>query len=450
MKKERIEEMKEAFEDYIRAQFPALKNEINGHPMAFLDGPGGYQVPERVIKAIHNYFVSMNANVGGIFTTSKRNDEMIENARKVFAEFFNCSWDEVVFGTNMTTLNFALSNALIREMEAGDKILITEIDHEGNRGPWESLQERGVIVEDVKVDVGTCTLDMDDFKRKLTPNTKVVAVNYASNAVGTITDVKQIVNMAKKVGAYTVVDAVHYAAHHSLDVKEIETDFLLCSVYKFFGPHVGAMYAKKEVLNKLRPLKVRPQYNYPPFMIETGTLNQEGIAGAGEAVKFVADLGEKYGESLQGVNEETNDKLRSKIVEGFKTIQRYEGKLMKYLAEELSRIDQVTIFGPPEGHPRTPTVSFTYEGYTAHQVAEYLDDKGIFVWDGDFYATRLVERLGLCDKGGLIRVGIAPYNTKEELTRLIEALKHKKSLEDFLNKEEFEIKKAEGGEKIGK
>ena len=441
--------MKEAFEDYIRVQFPSLENEIDGHPVAFLDGPGGYQVPERVIKAAENYFVSMNANVGGAFFTSKRTDEMIGNARKIFAEFFNCSWEEVVFGANTTSLNFALSSALIREMEAGDKILITEIDHEANRGPWESLQERGVIVEDVKVDVGTCTLDMDDFQRKLTPNTKVVAVNYASNAVGTITDVEQIVNMAKEVGAYTVVDAVHYAAHKSLDVKEIGTDFLICSVYKFFGPHIGVMYAKKDVLSRLRPLKVRPQYNYPPFMIETGTLNQEGIAGAVEALKFVADLGEKYGESLQGAKEGTNEKLRDKIVEGFKAIERYEEELTKYLVAELSRIDEVAIFGPPEGHPRTPTVSFTYEGYTALQVAEYLGSKGIFVWDGDFYATRLVERLGLRDKGGLIRVGIAPYNTKEELVRLIKALKHKKSLEEFLNKEEFD-KKAEGGGKKGK
>jgi len=271
---------------------------------------------------------------------------------------------------------------------------------------------------------------MDDYERKLTPTTKVVAVNYASNAVGTINDVERIVAMAKDVGAYTVVDAVHYAAHGPIDVRKIDCDFLLCSAYKFFGPHVGVMYAKKDVLCRLRTLRVRPARTYPPYRIETGTLNHEGIAGAAEAVDFVADVGHSFAKSVhQGL--EGLEGRRHDVVAGLLVFHHYEEELTNFLLQELSKLPGITIYGPPLGYPRTSTVSFTYQGHDSRLVAQYLDTKGILVWDGDFFATTLVERLGVMDQGGLIRIGIAPYNTKEELIRALEALADRDSLRVF-------------------
>jgi len=423
--------LKTQLRDYIRRQFPALKNSLSGQPIAYLDGPGGYQVPDRVIKAMENYLLNSNANADGSFSTSVKTDQMLANSRKVFADFFNCSWEEVAFGANMTTLNFALAQALMREMKVGDRVIITEIDHEANRAPWLELQERGIVVDEVALNIDTCTLNMNDLEKKLSSTTKVVAFNYASNAVGTINDVSKIVAMAHDVGAFTVLDAVHYAAHGPIDVQEIGTDFLLCSAYKFFGPHVGVMYAKKEVLSKLRTMRVMPQRAYPPYKIETGTLNHEGIAGAAEAVEFAADIGERFGtdftQRLSGLQGR-----RRNIVAGLLTFESYEQQLTKYLLDELSEISGITIYGPPEGYPRTSTVSFTYADYNAREVAQYLASKGLFVWDGDFYATTLVERLGLTGRGGLIRIGIAPYNTKEELERVVVALKDEGSLQAFI------------------
>ncbi len=418
---------------HMRKELPSLANTVNGYPVAFLDGPGGYQVPQTVIDAVEDYLINANANVEAAFKTSRKTDQMLKDARCTFADFFNCLSNEVVFGANMTTLNFALAQALMREMTVGDKVLITEIDHEGNRAPWEQLRDRGIIVEEVAVDTETCTLDMDDFERKLSPVTKVVAVNYASNAVGTITDVKKIVEMAHSVGAFSIVDAVHYAAHRPINVREIGTDFLFCSAYKFFGPHIGVMYAKKEVLSKLSPMRVRPQKSYPPDMIETGTLHHEGIAGAAAAVDFVADIGAKFGKESKKSAESNDDTRRNLIVASLLAFYEYEEGLTQYLIRELSNIDGIKIYGPPAGHPRTSTVSFTYNGFTPYEVADYLGKRGLFVWHGDFFATRLVERLGLRDQGGLIRVGIAPYNTREELTRLIDSLNDKAALRTFVS-----------------
>ena len=416
---------------HIIRQFPSLKNKIGELPIAYLDGPGGYQVPACVMDAVQNYLVRINANIGGSFPSSVETAKVLQNSREVFADFFNCSWEEVAFGANATTLNFMLAQALMREMKSGDKVVITEIDHEANRSPWLELQERGIVVEEVALDIATCALDMDDFKKKISPNTKVVACNYASNAVGTISDVKEIVRMAQAVGAYTVIDAVHYAAHGPIDVKDIGADFLLCSAYKIFGPHLGVMYAKKDVANKLRTMLVRPAKHYPPYCMETGTLNHEGIAGAAEAVEFVAGIGDQFGakvgQNLQGLHGR-----RRNVVAGLGLFNRYEEDLTDYLISELSNISGITIYGPPIGYPRTSTVSFTYGDYTAGRVAKYLASKGLFVWNGDFFATRLVERLGLLDQGGLVRIGIAPYNTKEELERLVKALDDKNSLVRFV------------------
>lgn len=416
---------------HLRDQFPSLENKTaKGYPIAYLDGPGGYQVPLSVIKAMEDYLIKINANAEGSYSTSVKTDEMLDGARQAFADFFGCDWDEVAFGANMTTLNFILAQALVREMKPGDRVIITQIDHEGNRAPWLELKERGIIIDEVSVNTDTCTLDMDDYARKLTTDTKVVAVNYASNAVGTINDVEKFVSMAKEVGAYTVVDAVHYAAHAPIDVKQIGCDFLLCSVYKFFGPHVGAMYAKKDVLSELTTLHLRPARSYPPYRIETGTLNHEGIAGATAAVDFVADAGRNFADSahhdLEGLSSRRRD-----VVAGLLAFSRYEEELTQFLITGLSKLPEVTLYGPPAGYPRTSTVSFTYRGYNSQLVARYLDSVGILVWDGDFFATTLVERLGLMDHGGLVRIGIAPYNTKEELTHLLEALADRDSLQRF-------------------
>ncbi|MBW1993673.1 MAG: cysteine desulfurase-like protein [Deltaproteobacteria bacterium] len=416
----------------IRQQFPSLKRKFNGYPIAYLDGPGGYQVPARVIDAIADYLVNMNANVGTEFDTAQRTSSMLQNAREIFADFFNCTWDEVIFGANMTTLNFFLAQTLCREMKTGDRVLITEIDHEANRGPWLQLTDRGILVDEVALDPVSCTLDMTDYQRKLDRKTKVVALNYASNGVGTISDVKKMIDMARDTGAYTVVDAVHYASHGPLDVQELKADFLLCSAYKFFGPHIGVLYGRKNVLEKLNPLNLRTQSKGPPYMMETGTLHHEGIAGAGAAVEFIADAGATLGGDFLEQSGKKNDSRRNRIVAGLRVFDQYEQGLCRYLLEELSQnIKGITIYGPPAGHPRTSTVSFTYQGVHPEQVAKYLGSKGIFVWAGHFYAIRLVERLGLSDQGGLIRVGITPYNTKSELDRLLEALDDGKSLKAY-------------------
>jgi cysteine desulfurase family protein (TIGR01976 family) len=419
--------------EYVRKQFPALKREVNGYPVAYLDGPGGYQVPESVIAAVKHYLVNMNANEGHQFETAQNTSAMIQDARSIFADFFNCSWDEVVFGANMTTLNFALAQALVRQLTPGDTVLITELDHEANRGPWLQLQDRGIDVADVAMDINTCTLNMEDLENKLLKKPKVVAVNYACNGVGTISDVQKIIQMSHEAGAIAVVDAVHYAAHGPIDVKQLDADFLLCSAYKFFGPHIGVMYAKKEVLSRLAPLNLRTQHQSPPFMIETGTLHHEGIAGASAAVEFIADIGLKFGNEFNGQTGDLKANRRNQIIAGLRAIENYEMALTEYLIEAItSNISKATLYGPASGHPRTSTVSLTYEGYTADQVAKYLGNRGLFVWGGHFYAIRLVERLGLLDRGGLVRIGIAPYNTAAELDRLIKALSDEDALKRFV------------------
>jgi cysteine desulfurase family protein (TIGR01976 family) len=425
--------MKDQMSEYVRKQFPALKREFNGYPIAYLDGPGGYQVPESVITAVKHYLIDMNANVGNQFETAQTTSDIIQEARGIFADFFNCSWDEVVFGANMTTLNFALAQALARQLTPGDTVLITELDHEANRGPWLQLQDRGIDVAEVAMDIDTCTLDMEDFRNKLIKKPKVVAVNYASNGVGTISDVQKIIQLSHEVGAIVVVDAVHYAAHGAIDVKKLDADFLLCSAYKFFGPHIGVMYAKKEVLSRLAPLNLRTQQQSPPYMIETGTLHHEGISGASAAVEFIADIGLKFGTDLDGQSGDLKSNRRTQIVAGLGAFENYEMDLTEYLIEAIaSNISKAVVYGPAAGHPRTSTVSLTYEGYTADQIAKYLGNKGLFVWGGHFYAIRLVERLGLLDRGGLVRVGIAPYNNEAELVRFIEALQDENALQKFV------------------
>ncbi len=419
------------FSDHIRKRFPSLENRIDDHKIAYLDGPGGYQVPERVLDAMRDYLKKSNANRHGRFKTSEETDALILEARRIFADFFNCSPEEVVFGANMTTMNFMLAQALRNKIKDGDKILITQLDHEGNRAPWEDLEDEGAVVEEIEIDREELTIDMEDFRDKLSEETKLLALTHASNAVGTIPEVGKMVDKAHSVGAYTVIDAVHYAAHFPIDVEDLETDFLLSSAYKYFGPHVGVMYAKEKVLDELNTLKVKPQKDSPPDKFETGTLNHEGIAGAIEAVRFIAEVGKEYS-SLVDVESERS-KRRKDIATGLNIFEKYERILTDKLVEGLSQIPEINLYRPPSHVRCTSTVSFTHELYSAEEIASYLGDRGIFVWDGDFYATRLVKVLGLQEKGGLVRVGVSPYNTLEEIERTIEALSDHGSMKEELD-----------------
>ncbi len=408
--------------NYIRGQFPALERTHQGFPVAYLDGPGGTQVPQRVIDTVTQHLIHHNANVQGAFASSIENDEVIQNARVVFADFFGCLWNEVSFCHNSTTISFKLSQAIARDLKPGDEVLITDMDHEANRGPWQILEERGFVLKSVKIDKKSYTIDMADFKEKLSGQTKVVAINYASNAVGTISDVKTMVKLAHDVGAITIVDAVHFALHGAIDVKNIDTDYLFCSAYKFFGPHVGVLYAKKNQMENLRTLKVQEQEDKAPYKFETGTLNHEGIAGAAEAIEFISDIGLKTGNQFSDITSNLEGR-RKNIMAGMLFIEEYERPLSESFTKELKKVANVKVYSPPEEYPKTSTISFTMNGVHPNTIAKHLASQGIFVWDGDFYAAQLTNSLGLNESGGFVRIGLAPYNTEEELDRTLAAIR---------------------------
>jgi cysteine desulfurase family protein (TIGR01976 family) len=408
---------------YVRKQFPALSRTIAGRAVAYLDGPGGTQTPERVLDAVRDYLVKHNSNSGGFFATAEETDQVIMGARMAMADLFGCDWTEVSFGANMTTLCFLLAQSVGRDLQRGDQILITEIDHEGNRGPWLHLAERGVLVREVPVHTATCTLDFDAFEEMANEGaTKVVAVNYASNAVGTISDVKRACEIARRVGALSVVDAVHYALHGPIDVQDIGCDVLLCSAYKFFGPHVGVQYTERSVAERIRALRLRTQEEEPPDKFETGTLCHEGLQGVTAAVDFIADLGHHHEGLVADRLPFGLEGRRRHVIAGMLANELYEQPLSRRLMAELEQIPGVTLYGPPAGHPRTSTVSFTIDGMRPEQACRQLGEQGLFLWDGHFYAARLVERLGLMERGGLIRAGLCPYTTWDELERLVAAV----------------------------
>jgi cysteine desulfurase family protein (TIGR01976 family) len=408
---------------YVRSQFPALKRTIDGRPAAYLDGPGGTQTPQRVLDAVSAYLVDHNANYGGRFATSEETDATIAEAHNAGADFLGCDPAEVSFGANMTTLTYFLAEALGRRLQPGDEIVITALDHEANRSPWMQLAERGVVIREAPVDLATCTLDWEAFEALVQPGrTKVVALGYASNAVGTVNDVARATALARAAGAWSVVDAVHYALHGPIDVRAVGCDFLLCSAYKFFGPHVGLMYARREATAQVEPLHLATQHSEPPYVWETGTLNFEGLAGTTAAIVFIADLGARHVALVEGRLPAGLTGRRRAVVAGMLAGEVYEQPLATWLRRQLAGIPGVTIYGPPEGSPRTSTVSFTLDGFLAGEAARTLGERGLFVWDGDFYAARLVELLGLADRGGLIRVGLAPYTTQGELERLVTAV----------------------------
>lgn len=404
----------------IRSQFPSLDRTVNGMRAIYFDSPGGTQTPKRVIDKMVDYMINHNANSGGVFATTVENDEMILNARKAFADFFHCKWSEVAFGENSTAINFKLSQAIARDLTAGDEIIITDIDHDANRSPWEILSERGILVKSVRVNTETLTLDMEDFKSKLSSRTKVVAFNYGSNAVGTISDAKTIIKLAKTVNAITVVDAVHYALHGVLDVTDLDVDYLFCSAYKFFGPHIGVLYGKADRMSSLRTLKVSAQKNYAPDKFETGTLNHEAIAGAAEAIEFIAEIGKKYYGNDADISESSR---RNYIINGMKALEDYENPLAEYFKDELKNIDGISLFCPPKGQPCTSTISFRLNNVHPLDVAKHLAEKGIFVWAGGFYAVGLMRALGLSESGGMVRIGLAPYNTLEEIDRTLQVIR---------------------------
>lgn len=410
--------------DFVREQFPALSKTVNGYPAAFLDGPGGTQVPRRVVEKINDYLYYHNANSHGAFVTSVESDSLYWQAREVYGDFFNCSPEEVAFGANTSSINFKLAFGLLRTMKPGDEVIITEIDHEGNRSPWRTLEDFGIVVKCVEVDPEAATLKFDDFKAKLSDKTKVVAVNWAANACGTITDVKAYVDEAHKYGAIVVVDAVHYAPHKPIDVKAVGMDILLCSAYKFFGPHFGIMYVKKEVGDKIKSVRVMASDNTEmPFKMETGTPAIELACGAAETVEFIAAIGERHAQYFETELKGLSGRRRN-VVAGMLAIDAYEEPIAKKLRTALAAIPGIKVYGPPEGAERTSTVSFLKEGVNSAEIGKYLADRGIFVWDGDYYAIEIINNVWkLEEKGGLVRVGLAPYNLESEIDRVIDAVK---------------------------
>jgi cysteine desulfurase family protein (TIGR01976 family) len=408
---------------WIRAQFPALQQTVSGRPVIYLDSPGGTQVPQRVIEAVSDYLARSNANTHGTFLTSYRTDATIVAAREAMADFLGCHADEIVFGQNMTTMTFALSRSLGRELRPGDEILLTRLDHDANVAPWSALEEQGIKIRLVDIDVKDCTLDMEDFCRQLNSRTRIVAVCYASNAVGTINDMAKIIGLAHGVGALVFVDAVHFAPHATIDVRVLDCDFLACSPYKFFAPHVGVLYGKREHLSRLRPYKVRPAPEQSPECWETGTQNHEGLAGVTAAIEYLAELGRRVASNIESPESMAR---RAALMSAMDAIQEYERALVAPLIKGLQAIPGLTFYGmrsPDRFAWRTPTVAIRLDGYTPQDLARLLSNQGMFTWAGNYYAVNLSERLGVETLGGMLRVGLVHYNTIEEVTGIVESLR---------------------------
>jgi cysteine desulfurase family protein (TIGR01976 family) len=402
---------------WVRAQFPSLQLRVNNHPVAFLDGPAGTQVPQQVITAVQNYFLSSNANTCGAFETSRRNDAILANAREAMADFFHCDADEIIFGQNMTTITFALARAIARDLKPGDEIIVTTLDHDANVAPWRALEEKGIVIRQAEIKEQDCTLDLEDLKRKLSSKTRLVAVGYASNAVGTINPVVEITKLAHAAGALMFIDAVHYAPHGPIDVRALDTDFLACSPYKFFGPHMGALYGKREHLLRFQPYKVRPAPDTLPDRWETGTQVQELIAGIAAAVDYIAEVGRHH-------DPRAKDR-RAALQSAYQVTRDHEMKLLAQLVPGLLAIPGLKFYGITDSQNfdnRCSTVSVRIGNHEPVQIAKFLGDRGIFTWDGNYYALNLAERLGVAEKGGFLRIGLVHYNTTEEVTRLLSAL----------------------------
>ncbi len=395
----------------IRASFPALLRWQGGHPVAYFDGPGGTQVPREVADAVANYLLHHNANTHWAYPTSEETDAMLAAARRAAADLLNATPEEVAFGNNMTTLTFHLSRALGRQWAAGDEVIVTELDHHANVAPWrEVARERGLVVRTVRMDPLSGTLDWDDLRRAFTPRTRLLAIGAASNALGTVNDVAAAVRLAHAHGALCFVDAVHYAAHGVIDVQAWGCDFLACSAYKFYGPHVGILYGRRPLLESLDVPRLEPAPDEAPERLETGTLNHEGIVGAGAAIDFLAALAPGAG-----------DLRRARLTAALGGLHERGEALVARLWNGLSAVSGVTLYGVAPGGARTPTVIFTVAGRTSTDVARRLVPHGIYASNGDFYATTVIERLGQ-SAHGVVRAGCACYTSEDEVDRLVDAV----------------------------
>jgi len=408
----------------IRQQFPSLDRRD-----VFFDNPGGTQIARQSAERIQRYLLECNANHGGAFKSSIESDAVLDEAHQAMADFLNAaSGDEIIFGPNMTSLTFSLSRALARTLGAGDEILVTRLDHDANISPWLlAAEDRGCHVTWVDFDVEDCTLSLEDFARALERRPKIAAFGYASNAVGTINPARKLTQMAHDAGALVYVDAVQYAPHGPIDVQDLGCDLLVCSAYKFFGPHVGALYGRYDLLEQLRAYKVRPASDLPPGKFETGTQNHEGIAGVLGAVEYFEWLGGQFGdEQAEGLHESSYSGRRLALKKAMRAIRAYEFELSRALIQTIEAVPGTRIYGVTDVkrlEQRVPTVSFTLEGKFPRQVAEMLGKRGLYVWDGNYYALAVTERLGVEQSGGMVRVGAAHYNTLEEISRLGDALR---------------------------
>lgn len=414
----------------LRKQFPALTREVKGQPAVYLDGPGGTQAPESVIQAMADYLRRGGSNLGGPFASSEYSEYIEHGARLAMQDFYNASRpEEIVFGQNMTSLTFALSRALARTWRAGDEIIVTRLDHDGNISPWLlAAEQQGVMVRWLDLRPEDCTLRLDKLDKLLNERTRLLAITHASNAVGTIPDVRRAVQLAHDNSALVYVDAVHYAPHGLIDVQALDCDFLVSSSYKYFGPHAGILYGKYEHLDRLKAFKVRPAPDDPPGKWETGTQSFESLAGVRAAVDYLAAIG-GTGEAVDDEGAEaptTNGERRDRIEGAYARIKRYEMGLSRRFLEGAMTVPGLRVYGITDMErleERAPTFGVSLEGYPPAEVAERLGQQGIFVWDGHYYALAVMERLGLLESGGLVRIGFVHYNTEDEVDQVLEALR---------------------------
>jgi cysteine desulfurase family protein (TIGR01976 family) len=396
----------------IRGQFPALARREGDHPVAYFDGPGGTQVPRSVADAMTYYLLHHNANTHWAYPTSVETDALLMQARETLADFLGATAGEIAFGANMTTLLFHIARAIGRGLVPGDEIIVTELDHHANVAPWQALaKERGVVLKWLPLDLDTYRHEEGALERLLSDRTKVVAIGAASNILGTVSDVPRLVRLARAAGAITVVDAVHYAPHNLVDVRAIGADFLLCSAYKFYGPHVGMVYGRGEATAALDVPRLEPAPDWVPECLETGTQNHEGIVGAAAAVEFLA--------SIAG---DVTAPRRDRLATAMHGLHERGEHLFAQLWHGLSEMPAVTLYGPRPGTPRTPTLSFRVQGHPSESVAKYLAPRGVYVSHGDFYATTVARRLGF-EQEGFVRVGCSCYTTTAEITRLLDGVR---------------------------
>jgi cysteine desulfurase family protein (TIGR01976 family) len=400
----------------LRRQFPALQRTVNGCLLSFLDGPGGTQVPQSVIDAMSNYLANGSSNLGGPFLTSYEADLVVDNARLALQDFLNARRpEEIAFGQNMTSLTFAVSRAISRTWQPGDEIILTRLDHDANISPWlMAAEERGAKVRWLDFDPSDCRLKLSSLPELLNERTRLVAISYASNAVGSISDIKEVTRLAHKKGALVYVDSVHYAPHGLIDVQDLDCDFLVCSTYKFFGPHQGVLYGKYELLDNLTAYKVRPAPSKPAGKWETGTQSFESLAGSTAAVEYLASIGGSEGTR------------RQRIARAMAATKEYEQELSERFLRGAAEVPGLQVFGITDIETlenRTPTFAVRLDGYTTEAVAARLGEQGIFVWHGHYYAVAVMERLGLLDQGGLVRIGFVHYNTFDEVDDVLTALR---------------------------